>query len=129
MAHKRDVDASSGSIAADEPGFASISTSDGKFRPLQSHTVALVTGVASTATCRPAITLIQRFGSALNLNIHFHMLFLDGAYLAGTQPPAFRHIAAPSASGVRSSERGCSSATVRIAISPSIRQPVVRWTI
>ena len=28
-----------------------------------------------------AVTLIQRFGSALNLNIHFHMLFLDGAYV------------------------------------------------
>jgi hypothetical protein len=27
-----------------------------------------------------AVTLIQRFGSALNLNIHFHMLCLDGAY-------------------------------------------------
>ena len=24
--------------------------------------------------------LIQRFGSALNLNVHFHMLFLDGVY-------------------------------------------------
>jgi len=24
-----------------------------------------------------AVTLIQRFGSALNLNIHFHMLFLE----------------------------------------------------
>ena len=28
-----------------------------------------------------SVTLIQRFGSALNLNIHFHMLFLDGAYI------------------------------------------------
>ncbi len=28
-----------------------------------------------------AVTFIQRFGSALNLNIHFHMLFLDGVYL------------------------------------------------
>lgn len=27
-----------------------------------------------------AITLIQRFGSALNLNVHFHMLLLDGVY-------------------------------------------------
>ena len=27
-----------------------------------------------------AVTLIQRFGSALNLNLHFHMLFLDGVY-------------------------------------------------
>jgi hypothetical protein len=25
-----------------------------------------------------AVTLIQRFGSALNLNVHLHMLFLDG---------------------------------------------------
>jgi Putative transposase/Transposase zinc-binding domain len=28
-----------------------------------------------------AVTLIQRFGSALNLNIHFHMLFLDGVFI------------------------------------------------
>ena len=27
-----------------------------------------------------AVTFVQRFGSALNLNVHFHMLFLDGAY-------------------------------------------------
>ena len=30
-----------------------------------------------------AVTLIQRFGSALNLNVHFHMLFLDGVYVVG----------------------------------------------
>lgn len=28
-----------------------------------------------------AVPLIQRFGSALNLNVHFHMLFLDGVYV------------------------------------------------
>jgi hypothetical protein len=28
-----------------------------------------------------AVTLIQRFGSALNLNVHFHMLILDGVYV------------------------------------------------
>ena len=27
-----------------------------------------------------SVTLIQRFGSALNLNVHYHMLFLDGVY-------------------------------------------------
>ena len=32
-----------------------------------------------------AVTLIQRFGSALNLNIHFHMLFLDGVYEVDTE--------------------------------------------
>ncbi len=33
----------------------------------------------ATAQCG-AVTLIQRFGSALNLNVHFHMLWLDGVY-------------------------------------------------
>ena len=27
-----------------------------------------------------AITFVQRFGSALNLNVHYHILFLDGVY-------------------------------------------------
>jgi len=35
-----------------------------------------------------AVTLIQRFGSALNLNIHFHMLFLDGVYVGETAASA-----------------------------------------
>ena len=43
-----------------------------------------------------AVTLIQRFGSALNLNVHFHMLMLDGAYLVDTDAPVFRRIAPPS---------------------------------
>ena len=33
-----------------------------------------------------AVTLIQRFGSALNANIHFHILCLDGAYQRDTAP-------------------------------------------
>ena len=36
-----------------------------------------------------AVTLIQRFGSALNLNIHFHMLFLDGGYSFDRARPKF----------------------------------------
>ena len=36
-----------------------------------------------------AITLIQRFGSALNLNIHFHMLFLDAVYDFNGRRPTF----------------------------------------
>ncbi|CDI95254.1 protein PvdI(3) [Pseudomonas aeruginosa PA38182] len=34
-----------------------------------------------------AVTLIQRFGSALNLNVHFHMLWLDGVYVEATELP------------------------------------------
>ena len=44
-----------------------------------------------------AVTLIQRFGSALNLNVHFHMLFLDGVYERapdGTRP-RFQWVRAP----------------------------------
>ena len=44
-----------------------------------------------------AVTLIQRFGSALNLNIHFHMLFLDGVYTGGSNGRLiwFRQVKAP----------------------------------
>jgi ribosomal protein S27E len=43
-----------------------------------------------------AVTLIQRFGSALNLNIHFHMLFLDGVYVGEAGPSTrFRWVKAP----------------------------------
>ena len=43
-----------------------------------------------------AVTLIQRFGSALDLNIHFHMLFLDGVYVDRPDGAArFRWVKAP----------------------------------
>ena len=42
------------------------------------------------------MTLIQRFGSALNLNIHFHILFLDGVYgYRDNRPPRFQRVKAP----------------------------------
>ena len=43
-----------------------------------------------------AVTLIQRFGSALNLNIHFHILFLGGVYVyRDNRPPRFQRVRAP----------------------------------
>ena len=43
-----------------------------------------------------AVTLIQRFGSAANLNIHLHCLVLDGVYRRGTEgPPEFVDVPAP----------------------------------
>jgi hypothetical protein len=33
---------------------------------------------ARAAGAAGAVTLVQRFGSALNLSVHCHMLFLDG---------------------------------------------------
>ena len=43
-----------------------------------------------------AVTLIQRFGSALNLNVHLHMLFLDGAYTFRGRGAAFHRARRPS---------------------------------
>lgn len=39
-----------------------------------------------TAQCG-VVTLIQRFGSALNLNVHVHMPWLDGVYEKTNEPP------------------------------------------
>jgi hypothetical protein len=43
------------------------------------------------------VTLIQRFGRAPNLNLHFHRLFLDGVYVLGADGTAarFRWVRAP----------------------------------
>ena len=38
------------------------------------------------STLQPgAVTLIQRFGGSLNLNVHYHMLFLEGGYYATSE--------------------------------------------
>jgi hypothetical protein len=42
-----------------------------------------------------AVTLIQRFGRALNLNVHFHMLMPDGVYFRSAKTPVFIRIAPP----------------------------------
>jgi len=43
-----------------------------------------------------AVTFVQRFGDALNLNVHFHSLLLDGVYAAGpTRAPRFHPLPAP----------------------------------
>ena len=42
------------------------------------------------------ITLTQRFGSALNLNVHFHMLLLDGVYTTNRHGKLqFQYVSAP----------------------------------
>jgi hypothetical protein len=42
------------------------------------------------------VTLVQRFGSSLNANVHFHMIFPDGVYRpADGAAPVFRHVPQP----------------------------------
>jgi hypothetical protein len=47
-------------------------------RAISTHVVSSA-GFSNKQAKAGAVTFIQRFGSALNLNIHFHMLFLEGA--------------------------------------------------
>jgi hypothetical protein len=52
-------------------------------------------GLTRTTGQSGAVTLVQRFGSALNLNVHFHMLIPDGVYLTDTDPPYLKAVSAP----------------------------------
>jgi len=47
------------------------------YRVIATHLASFSAKCARTGT----VTLIQRFGGALNLNLHFHLLFLDGVYV------------------------------------------------
>jgi hypothetical protein len=50
---------------------------------------------ARVARCG-AVTFVQRFGDALNLNVHFHSLILDGVYLSAADGSAkFRALPPP----------------------------------
>jgi hypothetical protein len=55
------------------------------------------TGFSCTIARTGAVTLIQRFGSALHCHIHFHLLFLAGVYVDGANGSSmrFRWVKAP----------------------------------
>jgi len=53
------------------------------------------TGLKRTAADAGAVTLIQRFGSAANLNVHLHCLVLDGVYRRTEGEPVFDAARAP----------------------------------
>ena len=54
------------------------------------------TGLKPDEADSGAVTLIQRFGSAANLNIHLHCLVLDGVYQRGVDgTPEFVEAGAP----------------------------------
>jgi hypothetical protein len=53
-------------------------------------------GFSSRTASAGAVTLIQRFGGALNLNLHFHMPLLDGVYVEHPDGAVrFRWVPAP----------------------------------
>jgi len=54
-------------------------------------------GLKRTEAQTGAVTLIQRFGSAANLNIHLHCLFLDGVFRTDGSEPVFQTVRTPTA--------------------------------
>ena len=64
------------------------------YRAIETHLVQQAGCIRAEAKTG-AVTLIQRFGSALNLKIDFHMLFLDGVYVVNGERPVFRRLPAP----------------------------------
>ena len=64
-------------------------------RAINSHLIQQ-TAVKRNEAATGAITLIQRFGSAANLNTHLHALVLDGVYHITEAGPVFIETAAPS---------------------------------
>jgi len=66
------------------------------YRAIAAHLVRTA-GLTLKTGRTGAVTLIQRFGSALNLNIHFHLLALDGVYEVTAADPGFRCVAPPTA--------------------------------
>jgi hypothetical protein len=59
--------------------------------------------VLSAKKMRPgSVTFVQRFGSALNLNVHLHAVFSDGVYLeSDTSKPLFEQVPAPTLADIR----------------------------
>ncbi|MCC7081065.1 MAG: transposase [Burkholderiales bacterium] len=52
-------------------------------------------GLKRTAADAGSVTLIQRFGSAANLNVHLHCLVLDGVYRRTEGEPVFDAVRSP----------------------------------
>ena len=71
---------------------------------------------AGTGAETGIVTFIQRFGSALNLNIHLHLLVLDGAYTFTAQSPRLHRARAPTTDELERSLDTLTRRTVRTLI-------------
>ncbi len=89
-------------------------------RAISTHLIKKA-GFKKTEAHTGTVTLIQRFGSALNSNIHFHALFIDGIYQEKNNGKLrFHRVNAPTAK-----ELNTLIATIILPISPS-RKPTIQ---
>ena len=65
------------------------------YRTIATHLIKKA-GLTHKTAKTGGITLIQRFGRALNLNVHFHLLLLDGVYTTNRYGKRrFQYVRAP----------------------------------
>jgi hypothetical protein len=67
------------------------------YRAISGHLIRKA-GLTRASAVTGAVTLIQRFGSALNFNVHFHMLVLDGVYRRDVAQGRLRFMPVPAPS-------------------------------
>jgi hypothetical protein len=61
-----------------------------------------------------AVSFIQRFGSALNLNIHIHAIFIEGVYAMSDGVPVFYHLPGPDNKEVAKVVEAIASRTIAV---------------
>jgi ribosomal protein S27E len=66
-------------------------------RAVETHLIRRAGLIRTQGARSGAVTIIQRFGSALNLNVHLHMLVPDGVYTLEHGRPRFHTTPAPNA--------------------------------
>src|SRR5215470_18548358 len=77
---------------------------------------AVTRGVPRAIIQPGSVTFIQRFGSALNLNVHYHLLFLEGVYLDRTdqgRKPRFLAVEPPTDTDIADVIRKISHRVIR----------------
>ena len=72
---------------------------------------------SGAGACTGAVTLIQRLGSALNLNPHLHMLFVDGVYTFDDETPRFHRVAAPTQAELQRLLHAIATRVARVPVS------------
>ena len=76
------------------------------------------------SACTGAVTFIQRFGSALNLNPQLHMLFVDGAYAFDDEQARFHRVDAPTQAEL---QRLLNAIATRVTPAPALRKDGIRF--
>lgn len=92
------------------------------------------TGLKADEANSGAVTLIQRFGSAANLNIHLHRLLLDGMYRRSADgAPVFVEVPAPTDEALQTVLQGIITPTtapdpfgVRVTLLREVSGPPLR---